>query len=258
MDIAQMRSRPHLSASGINAYLDCGLMYRFSRIDKLKPEFRSDALALGSCIHQALADMNQERMIGKIWPLEKLQDTFEAHLKESIPDANGMVHQGKALLAACYDEVAYEPFQILAIEEPFEFKLDGIDVPIIGIMDMVCEDPEGTVIIVDYKTAKKAFSADDVNRNFQMSLYHMAARANGYANREILLRLDCLIKTKSPKFEQYYTTRTQSDEQRVTKKIKEVWKGIQKGIFIPNDNSWKCSYCAYKQSCDAWFKGEIS
>ncbi len=82
----------------------------------------------------------------------------------------------------------------------------------------------------------------------------MAAKANGYAEREILLRFDALIKTKTPKFESYYTTRSEWDEKKTAKKIIKVWEGISKGIFIPNDTSWKCSNCAYKGACDEWFR----
>jgi putative RecB family exonuclease len=39
-------------------------------------------------------------------------------------------------------------------------------------------------------------------------MYQIAAKQNGFADREILLRFDALIKTKTPKFEQYWTTRS--------------------------------------------------
>ena len=66
MDILELRKQPHLSVSSINSYIDCSLMYKFSRIDKLKPDFLSDNLVFGSCIHRILAEFNQEKMIGNI------------------------------------------------------------------------------------------------------------------------------------------------------------------------------------------------
>ena len=56
MDLKTMRSMPHLSASAIAEYIDCGLMYRFSRVDKIMPEFRSDALEFGIAIHRVLGE----------------------------------------------------------------------------------------------------------------------------------------------------------------------------------------------------------
>jgi putative RecB family exonuclease len=83
----------------------------------------------------------------------------------------------------------------------------------------------------------------------------MGARANGFNDREVLLRFDCLIKTKIPKFEQYYSTRSSIEEMKALRKILAVYDGIQKGVYIPNDLSWKCGGCAYKKACEAWFQG---
>jgi superfamily I DNA/RNA helicase len=91
-----------------------------------------------------------------------------------------------------------------------------------------------------------------VEKNFQLTVYNIAARANGFEDREILLRLDCLIKTKTPKFEQYYATRSEIEERKAIKKILAVYEGIQKGVFVPNDGSWKCAGCAFKKPCEKW------
>ncbi|MCK5679204.1 hypothetical protein KAI46_00150, partial [bacterium] len=74
-----------------------------------------------------------------------------------------------------------------------------------------------------------------------------------YPDREILLKLDALIKTKKPRFEQFYTFRDDFDEQRVVKKILAVWNGIQKEVFIPNEESRYCFSCEYKSHCNNWF-----
>ena len=39
MNLAKLRDQPHLSFSSIQEYLDCSLMFKFRRIDKLAPEF---------------------------------------------------------------------------------------------------------------------------------------------------------------------------------------------------------------------------
>ena len=97
---------------------------------------------------------------------------------------------------------------------------------------------------------------EEVDKNPQMTIYQMAFKKNGYKGREILLKFDALIKTKTPKFEQYWTTRSEEDERRMVRKIKEVWKGIQKVVFVPNDSSWKCKGCHYQQACQDWFMKE--
>ena len=134
--------------------------------------------------------------------------------------------------------------------------MPGVPIPIIGAMDLVEEDTAGTLIITDFKTSSRAYSKDEISSNQQLTTYQIAAKHNGYADREILLKFDCLIKTQKPKFEQYWTTRCELDERRLIKKAAMVWDGISKGIYIPNDLSWKCKGCAYKQACDAYLEGE--
>jgi putative RecB family exonuclease len=44
--------------------------------------------------------------------------------------------------------------------------------------------------------------SDEIENNMQMTVYQLAAKANGFGGREIQLGFDCLIKTKAAKFEQ--------------------------------------------------------
>jgi len=68
------------------------------------------------------------------------------------------------------------------------------------------------------------------------------------------LKFDTLIKTKTRRFEQYWTTRSNFEEHKLMKKAVQVWDGIQKGVFIPNDTSWKCKNCSYGKACNEWFE----
>jgi putative RecB family exonuclease len=264
MDINDLRETAHLSASGIRDYLDCGLVYKLSRIDKLQPESYPDSLVLGQAVHRVLAGFYQELKSGRRWCQNQLEQSFDTHWDELAHGRGDIQYragksfatyrdEGKALLAAFNDQVPQENGNILAIEQPFTFELEGLPVPLIGIFDLVLEDPAGVITIVDHKTASKAYSLADVNQNLQMTVYHLAARAHGYQEQEILLRLDCLIKTKTPRFDQNYTTRSEWEEKKAVKKILAVWEGISKNVFIPNDGGWKCRTCGYKTACREWF-----
>ena len=267
MVLSELRQTPHLSASSINEYVECSLLYRFGRIDKLPMEFKSDALEFGTCIHRVLEEYYSARMIGDRMLLKDVHEFFVFKWLEIAKgrtdiryadghDYNSYLMFGRDLLTAWYNKLPDDDFTILAIEEAFSFNLPGIDIPIIGAMDLVEQDNSGTIIITDFKTSGRAYSKDEVDQNQQLTMYQIAAKQNGYGNREILLRFDTLIKTKTPKFEQYWTTRTELDERRLIKKARQVWDGISKEVFVPNDTSWKCKGCAYKQACDAYLEGE--
>jgi len=264
MVLSELRQQPHLSASSINDYVECGLLYKFGRVDRLPMEFKSDALEFGSVIHLVLGEYYEAKMVGERMSLKDVHKCFEEHWhrvaegRTDIKYANGkdfetLLMEGKDLLIAWYMKLPEDDFKVLGIEEAFSFKILGVEIPIIGAMDLIEEDEAGTIIITDFKTSGKAYSASEIDQNQQMTTYQLGAKANGYTDREILLRLDCLIKTIKPKFQQYYTVRTKIDEIRLIKKIHQVWDGISKGVFVPNDTSWKCKNCSYKTACDEWF-----
>ena len=265
MEIAELRKYSHLSASAITDYMDCGLLYKFGRIDKLKQEFTSDALVLGTAIHEVLAEFYSEILIGRRINAKELINLFEKFWKELAferkdiqynknKDYDTIMILGKELLSTYHNTLRDEEFTIISIEESFSFYVESVPIPVIGVYDLVIEDSSGVVTIVDHKTTSRAYSNNDVDKNFQLSVYHLAARKTGYENSELLLRFDCLIKTKKPKFEQYYSTRSEEDEIQTIKEIQQVWNGINKGVFIPNTRSWKCNYCSFKNACNEWFQ----
>ena len=265
MDINSLRVKPHLSASAINDYCECGLLYKFSRIDKLKPESKSADLVFGSTVHSVLAEFYCGLMIGQQLSVEHLEEIFEAQWRFLAQDNqeiqykpeksfDSMLLEGKSLINTFLKELHPDQSKIIGVEETFSFMIDGLSIPIIGVFDpILAMEDEAGVVVVDHKTASKSMSDKDVDQNFQMTVYHLAAKANGFAGQQILLRLDCLIKTKTPKFAQYYTSRTEMDEIKAAKKIIAVWDGISKRVFIPNPESWKCASCSYKSVCEAWF-----
>ena len=169
---------------------------------------------------------------------------------------NTLLLEGRELLNAFVQELREYAGSILGIEKPFSFTLEGLPIPIIGVCDLILEDPHGTITIVDHKTTLRAYSKTQIDNSLQLTVYHLGAKLNGMAQRDILLRLDCLIKTKRPKFEQYYTVRTQKHELRVKRLIQEVYKGISAGVFTPNINSWKCASCEYQGACEVFFQEE--
>jgi putative RecB family exonuclease len=237
MNLAQLRDQPHLSVSSITDYMDCGLLFKFSRVDKLVPEFKADALVFGTAIHAVLAEFYEQLKTGQKMSAKLLQEIFEIHWRrlaferEEIQykpekDFDTLLLEGKELLSIFHQKIPEDEAEIIGIEQAFLFWLHELPVPIIGSFDLLLKDPANVITIVDHKTSGKSYSNQDVDKNFQLTVYNLAAKLNGFNYREILLRFDCLIKTKTPKFEQYYTSRSEIEERRAIKKILAVYDGI--------------------------------
>jgi putative RecB family exonuclease len=266
LDLSQIRLKPHLSASSVNDYIDCGLLYKFSRIDRIRPEFKPDALEFGSVIHLVLAEFYRAKLVGNKFPLKEIHETFEALWRETAEDNPDiqysedkdfeiLLREGKELLTVWHNKLPENEFRVIGVEEPFILTVRELAVPLIGYIDLIEEDESGTIIVTDFKTSGRSYSADEVDKNLQLTIYQMALKGNGYQDREILLKLDGLIKTKTPKFEQFYTSRTEIEEKRAIRKIQEVWNGIHREVFIPNDGHWKCKGCGFRKHCDQYLEG---
>ena len=86
MELFELRKKPHLSASAINDYIDCGLLYKLGRIDKLPPEHLSSDLEFGSCIHKVLEEHYRAKLEGKLLSTKELHWIFEEHWRKAAED----------------------------------------------------------------------------------------------------------------------------------------------------------------------------
>ncbi len=263
-NISDLRSKPHLSYSAINSYLKCSLRYRFSYMDHIEKEQTSDALIFGSVIHRAIASLYQNQLEGIYLTVQELQEIFKEDLKTSIEEepivkfkkgtnVNSLINLGDSLLKDYYQQVfaKQRDLNIIGIEEPFSVYLENINLPLIGFIDQIFSDGEN-IIICEIKTSSKSYNNLQIDDNDQLALYQRAVRSMGYENRNIILRIDCLIKTKDPQVKSYFSVCDKFRIQKLVKKIYHVWDGINKGIFIPNPGYY-CGNCCYSKACKEWF-----
>jgi putative RecB family exonuclease len=173
-------------------------------------EFTPDSMIYGTVIHHSLECYYFEKKFGKVLSLKQVHEAFqefwamEVKKHDDIQYSKGKNYQsyiidGKALLSAWYNQLPEDNFNVIGVEERFSFEIPGLPIEIIGFIDLLEEEEsKKTLIITDFKTSAKAYSASEIDKNMQLLIYQMAMKANGYSDREILLRLDCLIKTKTP------------------------------------------------------------
>ncbi|MGO9566594.1 MAG: RecB family exonuclease [Desulfomonilaceae bacterium] len=255
----QVQEKPHLSYSQINCYMTCPLKYRYNYIDKIEPPFVSSALVFGSCIHEAVGSFYQSCLEGDSLSPSQVHDVYrqawESHSKEqTVRFFNGDAVETLTTKAKRMLEVFHEAFdpsaQIIGIEEPFEVDLGKRMPPLVGWIDAVEMAPDGTVSVIDLKTASKRYSDNTVHSNLQLTCYSLGAKVLGF-NGETRFRLDVLLKTQNPELIRYQTTRNDADRERFVKLVKSVWQGIKKEVFFPKTD-WQCGQCPFLDNCKSW------
>lgn len=123
--------------------------------------------------------------MNSVGPLSMILELFEDYWGEELSHsskikfkkgatAESLFLEGKSLPTVYCDKYPYDDFKVIGTEEPFSFTIPGLPMAIIGGIDLLEEDESGTIIITDHKTAGKAFSLAEVNRNMQLTIYQMA------------------------------------------------------------------------------------
>jgi putative RecB family exonuclease len=267
--LKDFREDLHISHSQIFTYLNCSLKYYFSYVEGRTPEHRPAAMLFGSAIHAAIARYYKGvQKKGKPEPLSLLQDLFHDYWNWQVEDTgipiaykegqnkDNMLNEGQ-LLVKTFCESA-QPMEVIGVEEPYSSVLydeegNPTDFKLVGIVDCIQRDKDGKMIIIDNKTANRAYSKDKIEQDLQMTVYSYLAASSGLvpAKSETLHRFDVLLKLKKPRLDIYYTTRSAADRRRLAKIINQVLRGIEAGVFFPNP-SWMCSDCQYAQACVKW------
>jgi putative RecB family exonuclease len=226
--LEDFRSELHISHSQIFTYLNCSLKYYFGYVEGRMPEYRPAAMLFGSAIHAAIARYYKGvQKKGKPEPLSLHQDLFHDYWNWETEDTG--------------IPIAYRG------GNPTDFKL-------IGIVDCIQRDKDGNLIIIDNKTANRAYSQDKIEQDLQMTVYSYLAAASRLvpAKSDTAHRFDVLVKLKKePRLDLYHTTRSAADRRRLAKTISRVLKGIEAGVFFPNA-SWMCTDCQHARACVNW------
>ncbi|WP_163336125.1 PD-(D/E)XK nuclease family protein [Desulfopila sp. IMCC35008] len=270
--IQTLRDQLHISHSQLFTYINCSLKYWFNYVQRVPGKHSSIALHFGKAIHGALeAYYTALQQTGDILPLSELESVFASKFyqsmelvnvpilyKKDMPDTPSAIFMGNKMLQAFHKEISLDGYTIEAVELPLSAPLynhnaEPQDIQLIGIIDLLLRDNKGNLVVVDHKTSKQAKSQSSVDEDLQTTAYSYLLAANRYVfpRAEVQGRFDVLRKLKTPKFEQYHTSRGPTDRKRFAKLSAAVLAGIENRVFIPC-RSWLYTDCEFSESCHNW------
>ncbi len=267
--LAQLKEQPHYSYSALNTYINtCQLLYYYRYIDKAESERTPVALPFGSAFHSVLSEQAQAAKTGNLMTAEQMTDAFATYFQANCKDAANIVFKRDeniedqiATAKRMFETVNKEwidYYNIQSVAEPFRIEMPNISKPIIGELDMVItektpfdgENDKGYDTIVDFKTATRMWSDDKPARDLQATVFSYAfEKTHG---RRPSFRFDVVTKTKTPAVKHLYTSRDDDHYLRLEKLFTTADKGIQAGVFLPNESSFACSDCPFADRCSSW------
>ncbi|MBP5638290.1 MAG: PD-(D/E)XK nuclease family protein [Victivallales bacterium] len=265
--LAQLKEQPHYSYSALNTYINtCQLLYYYRYIEKAEAERTPVALPFGSAFHSVLSEQAQAAKNGKRLTADEMTEAFATYFQANCKDAANIVFKRDeniedqiATAKRMFEAVAWiDYYNILSVAEPFKVEMPGLSKPLIGELDMVISEhtpfddesdrPYDT--IVDFKTAARMWPDDKPMKDLQATVFSYAfEKVHG---RRPSFRFDVVTKTKEPAVKHFFTSRDEGHYRRLEKLFVTADKGIQAGVFLPNESSFACSDCPYADRCSGW------
>ena len=233
---------PHLSYNRISKYLTCPEQYRLYYLEGLRPRMMSGSLVFGQSVHQALAHHFRTQADPVEFFREVWQNTKSILLRYAYRESwETLAGKGEALLAKFVQEELPRIQTVRASEKEFELSISNLDVPFVGIIDLLADvDQKRTV--VDFKTSGQSYDDYEVMLSDQLSAYQLAEPEAEQ------LALCVLVKTKEPKIEWHFATRTGAQLQEFLAKAELVGREIKAGHFYKRPGK-HCAWCDFLPCC---------
>ena len=250
----------HVSYTSLSTWLQCPQKWRYRYDLKAKPDFRPGALAFGSAIHSTLAIYFSAMKDGAEPPslANVFAETWLLQLDSEVPvlldvkqTPDTLLKMGQAMLTAYVDQIP-EPHKVVGVEERFNIEItdpvtgEVLTPRLIGVMDLVVQDEDGTYRIVEVKTAARKWSETRLANDAQITAYSLAAPMVGLGNASVDIHL--LLKTKSPAVEVYSPTRTEGDRREFLRLASGIIRACEAGICFKR-RDWWCKSCEFAGSC---------
>jgi putative RecB family exonuclease len=261
--LAILRQEAHISVSSITCYLRCAEQYFHRYIARTPPSHRPTALAFGSAVHHALAVFYRELMHGHSEPspeelVAAFSDAWTRELVSDIPvlfdkaaTKDSLRDKGVEIIRLFHAE-APRPHRVIGVEEPFSVEIcdptsgEVFDERLVGAIDAVVEDCNGTPRLLEHKTgARKRSFAHDIQGTVYATV---VAPLIGLARADVTFQL--LVKTKTPALVVETFSFSDADKQDFFRLVTGVLTAVRSGAFFPR-RDWQCRGCPYAGPCIA-------
>jgi hypothetical protein len=226
----------------VNRYLTCPEQYRLYYLENLRPKVPPAALVFGQIVHQAQAELLQK----KGDPVKCFQDSWG--MLEQIPlgynqreSWDKLRVSGEKLLQKFVAEELPKLGEIIAVERPFTLAITSLDLPFVGIVDLVAK-MDGKRTVVDWKTAGSAPDGHEAAMSDQLTAYKLAEPEAEE------LALCVLVKTKDPQIEWHPVKRTGKQLNEYLTKVGYMGRDIAAGRFYQRSGRW-CAWCDFLPVC---------
>lgn len=243
----ELKNNMRISYSSLTSFLQCPAKYKFQQIDRV-PVIPSDELWYGSMIHTILEEVvgNSDRLSLE-YAIARLQKDWQNNRFKTTEKNFEKFKEAQAMLVTFFKDHFERATRNLKSVEEF-FEIYHKDHKIVGKIDRINLNPDGSVLITDYKTGAKLPYKDSLDFDDQLTFYFWAATNLFPKYKKVNLCLHYLLPNKL-----LLTSRDKKHIERLQKKIEVTAEQIKNSDFSPKKNRL-CDWCEYRHLCPLFTK----
>lgn len=261
--------RDYVSYSAISAYRSCPARYYFRYVQGMQEDVVSSNLVFGGAVHSAVEHHFNELMAGEAPPdldmlLRVFWDAWRDRQEEAVikfgkgEDIKSTGELAQRVLTAFRESDESQPDgRILGVEESLRGQISSSTPDLFARIDLLIETDE-ELAVVDFKTARSRWSADQAHDNAEQLLLYSALARHLAPDKKVVCRFIVVTKTKTPVVEQYTIAVDHLRVERTKAIVQRVWQAIESGVFYPSPSPIACGSCAFRQACNRWPNGHTA
>ena len=253
----------HFSYSSMTNFQGCARRWWYHYIAHAPHEHIGSSLLFGGSLHAALEQTHRTHQLNEIVEFESIFTVFEEHwrrasafreVKFNKTETEAVLFdRADALLHSYVEDRLPLAGRITGTEESVRLDVPGLNVPVIGRIDLRIET-DWSVVIVDAKTSKTAFNEDKlIQATSQLALYGSAFEPLGIQlGKTIRGRFVVFRKLKRPKIEVVNVDLSAADVNRTLRMLRETWSLIEAAYAagsFPANPGWQCKQCPFRNRC---------
>lgn len=255
------------SYSALSTYQQCPLKFKFQEIDRIRVPKGIEAI-FGNIVHNCLKFMFER---SPLYPaLDEITDRF-ANLWQDLPagrqekkvaninpeEEKAYYEDGISILKNFYRLNQPWNFNVLDLESRFEVLIPDSQTKeehiLTGIIDRIDKTADSSFEIIDYKTSRRLPSQENLDKDLQMSIYHLGLSRRWPHLEPGNIKLSLYFLKHGEKIT---TSRSPEDLEKTKNSviglINEIKKRIENNFDFPPFPSPLCHWCGYRPMCPMW------
>ena len=232
-----------VSPSGAESFLECGVKWFLQNNGGSDGD--STAQVLGSAIHAFAAKMVQEPDTTREQLIENLKSSWKLIDPESGWVSASHLESAVTMLEKFVEYHKETKREIKGAELKFDVKLGRAR--IIGTVDRLEVEADGSLFIIDFKTGITAISKEDAKKNLQLASYQLGVAEGGFAAGTKSSGAELVYlgtDSAGPSIRPQYAI----DLEETKATIETIGEGMGAATFFATVNK-RCKGCPVRKSC---------